>query len=52
MVEQAGIKAGTKNREKFKERLKKVMSELENESKTIAFIYELHLIVGAGYHPR
>jgi ATP-dependent Clp protease ATP-binding subunit ClpC len=40
--------AGTKYRGEFEERLKKVMSELENDNKTIVFIDELHLIVGAG----
>lgn len=48
MLDLAGMIAGTKYRGEFEERLKKVMSELENDSKTIAFIDELHLIVGAG----
>src|ERR1035438_1608211 len=40
--------AGTKYRGEFEERLKKVMTELENDNNTILFIDELHLIVGAG----
>ncbi|MCA9331273.1 ATP-dependent Clp protease ATP-binding subunit, partial [Candidatus Saccharibacteria bacterium] len=35
-------------RGEFEDRLKKVMSELESDDKTIVFIDELHLIVGAG----
>ncbi len=48
MLDLAGMIAGTKYRGEFEERLKKVMSELENDRKTIVFIDELHLIVGAG----
>jgi ATP-dependent Clp protease ATP-binding subunit ClpC len=48
MLDLAGMLAGTKYRGEFEERLKKVMSELESDSKTIVFIDELHLIVGAG----
>jgi ATP-dependent Clp protease ATP-binding subunit ClpC len=48
MLDLAGMLAGTKYRGEFEERLKKVMSELENDNKTIVFIDELHLIVGAG----
>ncbi|MGB3945413.1 MAG: ATP-dependent Clp protease ATP-binding subunit, partial [Candidatus Saccharimonadales bacterium] len=48
MLDLAGMIAGTKYRGEFEERLKKVMSELENDKKTIIFIDELHLIVGAG----
>jgi ATP-dependent Clp protease ATP-binding subunit ClpC len=48
MLDLAGMIAGTKYRGEFEERLKKVMSELEKDSKTIVFIDELHLIVGAG----
>ncbi len=44
----AGMIAGTKYRGEFEERLKKVMAELEKDKKTIVFIDELHLIVGAG----
>jgi ATP-dependent Clp protease ATP-binding subunit ClpC len=48
MLDLAGMIAGTKYRGEFEERLKKVMTELENDSNTILFIDELHLIVGAG----
>lgn len=48
MLDLAGMLAGTKYRGEFEERLKKVMGELEKDSKTIVFIDELHLIVGAG----
>lgn len=44
----AGMIAGTKYRGEFEERLKKVMSELENQKNIIIFIDELHLLVGAG----
>jgi ATP-dependent Clp protease ATP-binding subunit ClpC len=48
MLDLAGMIAGTKYRGEFEERLKKVMRELETDKKTIIFIDELHLIVGAG----
>jgi ATP-dependent Clp protease ATP-binding subunit ClpC len=48
MLDLAGMIAGTKYRGEFEERLKKVMGELEKDTKTIVFIDELHLIVGAG----
>jgi len=48
MLDLAGMIAGTKYRGEFEERLKKVMQELEDDKRTIAFIDELHLIVGAG----
>lgn len=48
MLDLAGMIAGTKYRGEFEERLKKVMAELEKDNKTIVFIDELHLIVGAG----
>jgi ATP-dependent Clp protease ATP-binding subunit ClpC len=48
ILDLAGMIAGTKYRGEFEERLKKVMAELENDHKTIVFIDELHLIVGAG----
>jgi ATP-dependent Clp protease ATP-binding subunit ClpC len=48
MLDLPGMIAGTKYRGEFEERLKKVMAELESDDKTIVFIDELHLIVGAG----
>ncbi len=48
VLDLAGMIAGTKYRGEFEERLKKVMNELEKDSRTIVFIDELHLIVGAG----
>lgn len=48
MLDLAGMIAGTKYRGEFEERLKKVMQELEDDKKTIVFIDEIHLIVGAG----
>jgi ATP-dependent Clp protease ATP-binding subunit ClpC len=48
MLDLAGMIAGTKYRGEFEERLKKVMQELEDDKKTIVFIDEMHLIVGAG----
>lgn len=48
MLDLPGMVAGTKYRGEFEERLKKVMEELQNDKKTIVFIDELHLIVGAG----
>lgn len=48
MLDLAGMIAGTKYRGEFEDRLKKVMAELENDKKTIVFVDELHLIVGAG----
>lgn len=48
MLDLAGMIAGTKYRGEFEERLKKVMSDLEKDKKTIVFIDEMHLIVGAG----
>ena len=44
----AGMIAGTKYRGEFEERLKKVITELEQDNNVIVFIDELHLIVGAG----
>lgn len=44
----AGMIAGTKYRGEFEERLKKVVSELQEQKNIIVFIDELHLLVGAG----
>lgn len=44
----AGMIAGTKYRGEFEERIKKVMSDILADDKTIVFIDELHLLVGAG----
>lgn len=43
-----GMIAGTKFRGEFEERLKKVMTELQEQKNAIVFIDELHLLVGAG----
>ncbi len=43
-----GMIAGTKYRGEFEDRLKRVLAELTEDRKTIVFIDELHLIVGAG----
>jgi ATP-dependent Clp protease ATP-binding subunit ClpC len=48
MLDLAAMIAGTKYRGEFEERLKKVMEELIADSKTIVFIDEMHLLVGAG----
>lgn len=48
MLDLAAMIAGTKYRGEFEERLKKVISELENDKNTVVFVDELHLIVGAG----
>lgn len=48
MLDLAAMIAGTKYRGEFEERLKKVLNELDNDKRTILFIDELHLIVGAG----
>ena len=48
MLDLAAMIAGTKYRGEFEERLKKVMEELQADKKTIVFIDEMHLLVGAG----
>lgn len=48
MLDLAAMIAGTKYRGEFEERLKKVMEELIADAKTIVFIDEMHLLVGAG----
>ncbi len=47
-IDLAAMVAGTKYRGEFEDRLKKVINELEDDKNTIAFIDELHLIIGAG----
>ena len=44
----AAIVAGTKYRGQFEERMKKIMTELQEIEDTILFIDEIHTIVGAG----
>jgi len=44
----AAMIAGTKYRGEFEERLKRVLSELQQQKNIIIFIDELHLMVGAG----
>ena len=48
MLDMAGMIAGTKYRGEFEDRLKKVVSEIKKQGNIIAFIDELHLLVGAG----
>lgn len=48
VIDLAGMIAGTKYRGEFEERLKKIIDELTEDDHAIAFIDELHLLVGAG----
>lgn len=48
LLDLTAMVAGTKYRGEFEERLKKVIDELANDPHTIAFIDEMHLLVGAG----
>jgi ATP-dependent Clp protease ATP-binding subunit ClpC len=48
MLDLAAMIAGTKYRGEFEERLKRVMQEIQSDARTIIFIDELHLLVGAG----
>jgi ATP-dependent Clp protease ATP-binding subunit ClpC len=48
MLDLAAMIAGTRYRGEFEDRLKKVMEELMADTKTIVFIDEMHLLVGAG----
>lgn len=48
ILDLAAMIAGTKYRGEFEDRLKKVMRELESDTKTIVFIDEIHQLVGAG----
>lgn len=44
----AGVVAGTKYRGQFEERLKNIITELENNPDIIIFIDEIHTMIGAG----
>jgi ATP-dependent Clp protease ATP-binding subunit ClpC len=46
-VDLAGVVAGTKYRGEFEERLRQIIEELKN-AKVVAFIDELHTLIGAG----
>lgn len=48
VLDLAGMLAGTKYRGEFEERLKRVMKELIDDTNSIIFIDEMHLLVGAG----
>ena len=48
LIDLPGMVAGTKYRGEFEERLKKVIDELSSDPHAIAFIDEMHLLVGAG----
>jgi len=47
-LDMGGVVAGTKYRGQFEERIKAVMTELQQNTDVIIFIDELHTIVGAG----
>lgn len=47
----AGMVAGTKYRGQFEERIKNLISELEEHPEVIVFIDEIHTIIGAGGAP-
>ena len=48
MLDIAALVAGTKYRGQFEERMKALISELENNPNVILFIDEIHTLVGAG----
>jgi ATP-dependent Clp protease ATP-binding subunit ClpA len=47
-LDMGALMAGTRYRGDFEERLKAVLKALENNSKAVLFIDELHIVVGAG----
>lgn len=47
-VSMSSLVAGTKYRGEFEERITKMLKELEQDSKVIVFIDEMHTLVGAG----
>ena len=47
-LDMAAVVAGTKYRGQFEERLKNIVSELEDNGEIIIFIDEIHTIIGAG----
>ncbi|MBV8093244.1 MAG: ATP-dependent Clp protease ATP-binding subunit ClpA [Acetobacteraceae bacterium] len=47
-LDMGALLAGTRYRGDFEERLKAVVSELENQSGAILFIDEIHTVIGAG----
>lgn len=47
-MDMAATVAGTKYRGEFEERLKKILSEIEENTEIILFIDEIHTLVGAG----
>ncbi|MBF2754285.1 MAG: AAA family ATPase, partial [Gammaproteobacteria bacterium AqS3] len=47
-LDMAALLAGTRYRGDFEERIKKVVTELENQDKAILFIDEIHTVIGAG----
>ncbi len=48
MLDMGGLLAGTKYRGDFEERMKRVLTELQEVDKAILFIDEIHNVVGAG----